>query len=367
MDDKIKGFVLRQKNDRTLRLTITSTPLDLVKMKRRKREIDLEDMDEALEDPEQIASAIDAALHDAQEAISASREEEKKAREQVEFEEETVVEEEPEIESREAVAEEPEPPEAESVEEEPVVFDPDEFEPAEADTEKAEPGEHLAAEIKTTEAQGEKSEKPMGLADLAEQPEEELSALPEDRKKEDDYYELYLRQMADFENYKKRVVKDKEEFKRFANEDLIVQFLPVIDNFERAIAHGEESRDIKALIAGVKMIHRQYIEALRKSGLRSFNSVGKPFDPTKHQAMQTIETDEYEPNTVTQEFQKGYFLHERLIRPALVVVSLNPKEEKIEESGKAVTDENGEKMEEALNPSGDDEGELDELEPISED
>ncbi len=167
-------------------------------------------------------------------------------------------------------------------------------------------------------------ESPMGLAEVpGETVQNERATISENG-----YYERYLRLMADFENYKKRVVREKREFSRFASEDIILSLLPLMDNFERAITHCKDSGDsgeINVLLDGVVMIQRQMVDVLKKSGVRSFESLGKPFDPTKHQAMQTVESKDVEPNTVIDEFQKGYFLHDRLIRPAMVVVSQKPK------------------------------------------
>ncbi len=167
-------------------------------------------------------------------------------------------------------------------------------------------------------------ESPMGLAEVpGETVQDERATISENG-----YYERYLRLMADFENYKKRVVREKREFSRFASEDIILSLLPLMDNFERAITHCKDSGDsgeINVLLDGVVMIQRQMVDVLKKSGVRSFESLGKPFDPTKHQAMQTVESKDVEPNTVIDEFQKGYFLHDRLIRPAMVVVSQKPK------------------------------------------
>jgi len=167
---------------------------------------------------------------------------------------------------------------------------------------------------------------PQGLAEI---PGEKTITESGPTKREEELYERLLRMTADFENYKKRVAREKQDFAKFAYEDLVASLLPVIDNLERALAHCEESKDINALADGVGMIHRQIRDVLKKFGVRVIESVGKSFDPTKHQAVQMMASKEYKANTVIQEYQKGYFLHDRLVRPAMVVVA----------SGEAADDE----------------------------
>ena len=175
--------------------------------------------------------------------------------------------------------------------------------------------------------------------------------------------------MADFDNFKKRTVREREEHQRFVNEELLKQLLPVMDNFERALAHLEQSKDFNTLLEGVQMIYRQIREILKKSGVRSVESLGRVFDPTKHQAISVRETVEVESNQVVEEFQKGYFLHDRLIRAALVVVSQTPSGAEAE-TGKP--DREAEELEE-IEPldnvedmADDPTQELEELEPIDE-
>jgi molecular chaperone GrpE len=132
---------------------------------------------------------------------------------------------------------------------------------------------------------------------------------------------------ADFDNYKKRVTREKEEWTKFANEDLIKAILPFMDNLERAINHAEKVEDAGVLIEGVRLTIQQLLQALNKFGLSSFESVGKPFDPAMHEAILLVPTDQHEPNQVVEEFQKGYLLNDRLLRPATVSVSKSPEKE----------------------------------------
>jgi len=157
---------------------------------------------------------------------------------------------------------------------------------------------------------------------------EELKKKLEQKEKEaKEYYDRLLREAADLENFKKRAAKDKEEWTKFANEDLIKAILPVIDNLERAVNHAEKVLDTGVMIEGVRLTVRQILQTLNKFGLASFESVGKPFDPSVHEAMLVVESDQHEPNHVVEEFQKGYLLNNRLLRPATVSVSKLPEKE----------------------------------------
>jgi molecular chaperone GrpE len=155
---------------------------------------------------------------------------------------------------------------------------------------------------------------------------EELKKKLEEKEKEaKEYYDRLLRAAADLENFKKRAVKDKEEWTKFANEDLIKSILPVIDNLERAVNHAEKVVDTGVMIEGVRLTLKQILQTLTRFGLVPFESVGKPFDPSVHEAMLVVESDQHEPNHVVEEFQKGYLLNDRLLRPATVSVSKIPE------------------------------------------
>jgi molecular chaperone GrpE len=151
--------------------------------------------------------------------------------------------------------------------------------------------------------------------------------LAEKEKEAKDNYDRYLRMAADFENYKKRAAKEKEDYVKFGNEDLIKAILPFIDNLERAVSHAEKVHETGVMIEGVRLVLQQILQALNKFGLSSFESVGKPFDPARHEAMLVVETDQHEPNQVVEEFQRGYLLRDRLLRPATVSVSKPPAKE----------------------------------------
>ncbi|HET6371192.1 MAG TPA: nucleotide exchange factor GrpE [Nitrospiria bacterium] len=143
-------------------------------------------------------------------------------------------------------------------------------------------------------------------------------------EKEREFKELYdrhIRTVADFENYKKRALKDQAEFSKFANEKLLKELLPVVDNLERAIASSKETREISKLIEGVDLIKKQFLDVLSKFGVTALESLGEPFDPHRHQAVSQIEGEGADENRVVAEAQKGYLMHDRLLRPAMVAVS----------------------------------------------
>ncbi len=157
---------------------------------------------------------------------------------------------------------------------------------------------------------------------------EELKIKLEEKEKEaKENYDRMLRVAADLENYKKRSLKEKEEWRKYANEDLIKAILPFVDNLERAVNHAEKVEDANLLIEGVRLTLQQLHQTLNRFGVSPVESVGKPFDPAIHEAMLVVETDQHEPNQVLEEFQKGYFLNDRLLRPATVSVAKLPKKE----------------------------------------
>lgn len=150
-------------------------------------------------------------------------------------------------------------------------------------------------------------------------------ALEEARAEARRNYDLYLRAAAELENYRKRAQREREDLAKFANEKILREMLPVIDNLERAVEHARQDGDKGgSLLEGVEMTLTQFGKVLEKFNVVSVTSVGEPFDPARHEAMGQIESAEHPPNTVAQELQKGYLLHERLLRPSLVMVTRAP-------------------------------------------
>jgi molecular chaperone GrpE len=133
---------------------------------------------------------------------------------------------------------------------------------------------------------------------------------------------------AEFENYKKRSFRESEEFRKFANQSLIKEMLSVVDNLELAMnsTNGHKAID-KDLLQGLAMTHREILKVFEKFNVKPIDAKGQPFDPTYHEAVMQEETNDYAKNTVINEMQKGYMIHDRLLRPSMVVVA-KPREEK---------------------------------------
>jgi molecular chaperone GrpE len=134
------------------------------------------------------------------------------------------------------------------------------------------------------------------------------------------FKELYLRKLADFDNYRKRQEREMVEFRRYSNAELIRDCLPVLDNLERALT--APGGDGKGLREGVELVLRQFREILGRNGLSEVDPIDQPFDPALHEAIQRYEVSGVQEATVVQVLQKGYRLGERLIRPALVIVAV---------------------------------------------
>lgn len=150
-------------------------------------------------------------------------------------------------------------------------------------------------------------------------------------KEKDELKDQSLRIHAETENFKKRLTREKEDFAKYSNEKAVKEILPVIDNLERAVDHAKEAGESSGLIEGVEMTIDLFQKALERLGVSPVDAVGETFNPERHEAIQQIESVDHEPNIVISEFQKGYMLHERLIRPAMVVVSSQAsKKEKTE-------------------------------------
>ena len=144
-------------------------------------------------------------------------------------------------------------------------------------------------------------------------------------KESEENYARYLRQVAEVDNFKKRVNREKEDAIRYANENLIKDILPVIDNLERAIAHAQGGGNGKPLVEGVEMVLRGLLDVFSKHGVVQVPAIGAVFDPGKHEAMAHVESSDYQPNTIINEHHKGYLFRDRLLRPALVTVSKAPQ------------------------------------------
>lgn len=167
------------------------------------------------------------------------------------------------------------------------------------------------------EGQGSQETKPESLDEITQ-------ALAAKTNEARTLQDKYLRLAAEFENYKKLAQRDQREHSRFANERILRELLPVVDNLERALRCSKEDQGRDGFIQGVELTLKQFLETLAKFGVRQIASVGETFDPARHQAVARVESTTASDNTVAEEHQKGYLLHERILRPAMVTVSGTP-------------------------------------------
>jgi molecular chaperone GrpE len=174
-------------------------------------------------------------------------------------------------------------------------------------------GKEELAEEKEKEEMPENTDSEANLAQKLAEKETEIK----------EYKEKVLRQAAELENFKKRIEREKAEYLKFALEDFARELLPFLDNLERAIATAKESKDIDKLIDGLELTLSSYSKTLERFGLKAFVAEGEKFDPKLHEALSVQEQEGVEDNTVTKELLKGYTLHEKVLRPALVIVSKN--------------------------------------------
>jgi molecular chaperone GrpE len=155
---------------------------------------------------------------------------------------------------------------------------------------------------------------------------EQFEELKTRAAKADENWERLLRATADFENFKKRAARERQDASRFANESLVQKLIPVLDNFEMALtaAQSAQGGNVESLQAGVAMILQQLKVALTDAGVEEVDAAGKPFDPNLHEAVSQTETADVPEGNVVQQLRKGYKLRDRLLRPATVVVAKKP-------------------------------------------
>jgi molecular chaperone GrpE len=134
-----------------------------------------------------------------------------------------------------------------------------------------------------------------------------------------------LRLMAEFDNARKRAAREREDYSRFANESLLRELLPVLDNFDRALQAAKSDPATAAVTEGVELIQRELLRVLEKVGVKPFSSIGEPFDPERHEAVARVPAGEHPEMTVVAETARGYLLHGRVLRPAMVTVAMNPE------------------------------------------
>jgi molecular chaperone GrpE len=183
-------------------------------------------------------------------------------------------------------------------------------------------------EDKTTEddtAAPSDVESDAGEKSLDDDPETKLKAA---EQKAEEYYDRLLRASAEFDNYKKRTTREMQELVRYANEKIFKELLSVVDNLDRAIESAQQDgADDDPLLEGVRLILNEVDKIFERHNVKPIKAIGEPFDPNFHQAMMQEETEDEPANTVVKEMQKGYVMHDRLLRPSMVVVSKSKTEE----------------------------------------
>ncbi len=137
----------------------------------------------------------------------------------------------------------------------------------------------------------------------------------------------HLRLAADFDNFRRRSLKERQDLHNYASENIVKDLLPTVDNLERAVEHGrkeEQRADSENLLQGVELTYRSLLQILTRYGVVEIEALGKPFDPQIHEAVRRVASSEHEPGTVVEVYQKGYLLKDRLLRPAMVAVASEP-------------------------------------------
>ncbi len=188
---------------------------------------------------------------------------------------------------------------------------------------------------------GEETEREKSQDDLevpADLTKEEFVELKNKAEERDTYLDQLLRTKAEFMNYQKRMVKENESTAQFAVQNLILDFLPELDNFDRALKLADNSKDFDKFVDGIKLIEEQLFKVLGKYGVEPIETVGKAFDPNLHEAVMEEENNEMPHHTIIDEFQRGFILKKRVIRPSKVRVSKRTIEEE-GEKGEEKSDE----------------------------
>lgn len=185
----------------------------------------------------------------------------------------------------------------------------------------AEPQPQMAAGADSTEAKEQEGIESQEVSFQQEDVERLLASIAEKNRLQEETMERLKRLQADFDNFRRRTRQEKEDLAKVVTEGIVLQLLPVLDNFERALTTATE--DAAALRAGVEMIYRQFIQALEKMGVQPIEAAGAVFDPQYHEAIMRVEDPDRPDNTVVEVLQKGYMVHGKVIRPSMVKVVNN--------------------------------------------
>ncbi len=180
-------------------------------------------------------------------------------------------------------------------------------------------GEETVIEDKIDQKEDANKEEKVETVDPVKEMEDKVESIKQEAKENHD---RLLRVSAEFENYQKRATREMNDFRKFANESFVKAMLPVVDNLDRAIESSSNDKHAdSSMLEGVNMTLKEILKVFEQFGVKSFESVGKTFDPSLHQAVMQEETETHPENSVVKELQKGYMMHDRLLRPAMVVVS----------------------------------------------
>jgi len=179
--------------------------------------------------------------------------------------------------------------------------------------------EETVIEDKIDQENDSNKEDKVETVDPLKEMEERLESMEQEGKEN---YDRFLRVSAEFENYQKRAAREMNDFRKFANESFVKAMLPVVDNLDRAIeSSSNDKHTARSMLEGVNMTLKEILKVFEQFNVKPFESLGKTFDPSLHQAVMQEETEAHPENSVVKELQKGYMMHDRLLRPAMVVVS----------------------------------------------
>ena len=196
---------------------------------------------------------------------------------------------------------------------------------SEIDSNEKKSAEAVGTDDKKAAEKDSKKDKKTTAADPMKELEEKFIKSEEEAKQS---YDRYLRVSAEFENYKKRSAREMDDFRKFANQSLVKELLPIVDNLELAIKSANENRDVDTkLLDGVNLTLKEILKIFEKYHVKAIEALGETFDPRYHEAVMREETDKHPENSITNELQKGYLIHDRLLRPSMVVVAAPKKSE----------------------------------------
>ena len=190
---------------------------------------------------------------------------------------------------------------------------------SEIDRNEKKPAEAVRADDKKAAENDSKKDKKITAADPMKELKEKFKKSEVEAKQS---YDRYLRVSAEFENYKKRSAREMDDFRKFANQSLVKELLPIVDNLELAIKSANDNKNVdNCLLDGVDLTLKEILKIFEKYHVKAIEALGKTFDPRYHEAVMREETDKHPENSIINELQKGYLIRDRLLRPSMVVVA----------------------------------------------